>query len=96
MINEGLTIKGKPLKDHLEAKGHTEALDLFREPSRGSDHANKLNFRHFPARNRCFSGLKVPFCLQEGHCKEFEAPSERLYRWLMLQNTSGHDLRVFP
>lgn len=26
VINEGLTIKGKPLKDHLEAKGHTEAL----------------------------------------------------------------------
>ncbi|MFC1524419.1 Fic family protein [Thermodesulfobacteriota bacterium] len=27
MINEGLTIKGKPLKDHLEAKGHSEALE---------------------------------------------------------------------
>ncbi len=27
VINEGLTIKGKPLKDHLEAKGHTEALE---------------------------------------------------------------------
>jgi Fic family protein len=26
VLNEGLTIKGKPLKDHLEAKGHTEAL----------------------------------------------------------------------
>lgn len=26
VINEGLTIKGKPLKDHLEAKDHTEAL----------------------------------------------------------------------
>ncbi|MBU0728702.1 MAG: Fic family protein [Proteobacteria bacterium] len=27
VINQGLTIKGKPLKDHLEAKGHTEALE---------------------------------------------------------------------
>jgi Fic family protein len=27
VINEGLTIKGKPLKDHLEAKGHIEALE---------------------------------------------------------------------
>lgn len=27
VINEGLTIKGKPLKDHLEAKSHKEALD---------------------------------------------------------------------
>jgi Fic family protein len=31
VINEGLTIKGKPLKDHLEAKGHTEALEYLYE-----------------------------------------------------------------
>lgn len=27
VINEGITIKGKPLKDHLEAKNHFEALE---------------------------------------------------------------------
>ncbi len=27
VINEGITIKGKPLKDHLEAKNHHEALE---------------------------------------------------------------------
>lgn len=27
VINEGLTIKGKPFKDHLEVKGHKEALN---------------------------------------------------------------------
>ena len=27
VINEGITIKGKPLKDHLEAKDHNEALN---------------------------------------------------------------------
>ncbi|OGC16838.1 cell filamentation protein Fic, partial [candidate division WOR-1 bacterium RIFOXYA12_FULL_36_13] len=27
VINEGITIKGKPLKDHLEAKNHYEALE---------------------------------------------------------------------
>jgi len=27
VINEGITIKGKPLKDHLEVKNHKEALD---------------------------------------------------------------------
>lgn len=27
VISEGLTIKGKPLKDHLEATNHTEALE---------------------------------------------------------------------
>lgn len=26
VVSEGITIKGKPLKDHLEAKNHTEAL----------------------------------------------------------------------
>jgi len=31
VIEEGLTIKGKPLKDHLEAKNHKEALDFLYE-----------------------------------------------------------------
>lgn len=31
VINEGITIKGKPLKDHLEAKSHQEALDYLYE-----------------------------------------------------------------
>ena len=31
VINEGLTIKGKPLKDHLEAKDHHEALEMIYE-----------------------------------------------------------------
>lgn len=28
VVSEGITIKGKPLKDHLEAKNHTEALSF--------------------------------------------------------------------
>lgn len=28
VINEGITVKGKPLKDHLEAKNHYEALEF--------------------------------------------------------------------
>lgn len=31
VIQEGLTIKGKPLKDHLEAKDHHEALEFLHE-----------------------------------------------------------------
>jgi len=31
VINEGLTIKGKPLKDHIEAKSHKEALDYLHD-----------------------------------------------------------------
>lgn len=31
VIQEGLTIKGKPLKDHLEAKNHQEALEFLYE-----------------------------------------------------------------
>ena len=31
VINEGLTIKGRPLKDHLDAKDHYEALNYLYE-----------------------------------------------------------------
>lgn len=31
VLHEGITIKGKPLKDHLEAKDHREALDFLYE-----------------------------------------------------------------
>jgi Fic family protein len=31
VLQEGITIKGKPLKDHLEAKDHKEALDFLYE-----------------------------------------------------------------
>lgn len=31
VINEGLTVKGKPLKDHLEAKDHNSALEYLYE-----------------------------------------------------------------
>ena len=31
VIHEGITIKGKPLKDHLEAKDHHEALEFLHE-----------------------------------------------------------------
>lgn len=31
VIQEGITIKGKPLKDHLEAKNQKEALDFLYE-----------------------------------------------------------------
>lgn len=31
VLHEGMTIKGKPLKDHLEAKDHKEALDFLFE-----------------------------------------------------------------
>ena len=31
VLREGMTIRGKPLKDHLEAKDHREALDFLFE-----------------------------------------------------------------
>ncbi len=31
VINEGLTISGKPLKDHIEAVNHLQAIDFIRE-----------------------------------------------------------------
>lgn len=38
VLQEGMTIKGKPLKDHLEAKDHKEALDFLYELVSRSSH----------------------------------------------------------
>jgi len=39
VINEGITVKGKPLKDHLEAKNHYEALEFLSDlVERGKRH----------------------------------------------------------
>lgn len=35
VLEKGLTIGGKPLKDHLEALGHRDALHFVRNHSRG-------------------------------------------------------------
>ncbi len=37
VIEDGITIGGKPLKDHYEAVGHSEAFDLLYKLSKGSD-----------------------------------------------------------
>ena len=42
VINEGITIKGKPLKDHLEARSHKEALDYVYELI-GKDKRNTIS-----------------------------------------------------
>lgn len=40
VIQQGITVKGKPLKDHLEAKNHKEALDyLYEIIEKGSTYA---------------------------------------------------------
>ena len=39
VISEGLTIKGKPLKDHLEARSHAEALEYLYESVDKNRHA---------------------------------------------------------
>ncbi len=41
VINEGITVKNKPLKDHLEAKNHKEALDYLVDLTKKG---NKINF----------------------------------------------------
>src|SRR3990167_3956007 len=48
VINEGLTIKGKPLKDHLEAKDHSEALQWLYETvqSRGRHTISEMLIRN--------------------------------------------------
>jgi len=45
VINEGLTIKGKPLKDHIEAKSHKEALNyLYSLVEKGKHNTISENF----------------------------------------------------
>lgn len=45
VINEGITIKGKPLKDHIEAKSHKEALDyLYSLVENGKNNTLSENF----------------------------------------------------
>lgn len=51
VINEGLTIKGKPLKDHLEAKSHKEALDYLYE-SIEKDKKNTVSERFIRSLNQ--------------------------------------------
>lgn len=41
VLNEGVTIKGKPLKDHLEATNHKEALEFLYDLV---DHEKKITF----------------------------------------------------
>lgn len=38
VVNEGITIKGKPLKDHLEAKNHQAALEFLHERVENDKH----------------------------------------------------------
>lgn len=44
VLNEGITIKGKPLKDHLEATNHKEALDFLYDLV---GHGKKITFSEY-------------------------------------------------
>lgn len=48
VLNEGITIKGKPLKDHLEATNHKEALDFLYDLV---DHEKKITFSEHLIKN---------------------------------------------
>ena len=46
VIAKGLTVAGKPLKDHLEAVDHHEALGYVRDLARGSDPFTEMDVRN--------------------------------------------------
>ena len=46
VLEKGITVSGKPLKDHLEATGHNEALAYMRELGRGHDPVRELDIRN--------------------------------------------------
>ena len=45
VINEGLTISNKPMKDHLEAINHKEAIDFMRELADQDEPISELNIK---------------------------------------------------
>ena len=46
VLEKGITVSGKPLKDHLEAAGHAEALVYMRELARGGEPVRELDLRN--------------------------------------------------
>lgn len=46
VLNEGLTVSGKPLKDHKEVMGHATAIDLLYEIINGELTTNKIKQLH--------------------------------------------------
>ena len=65
VLAEGMTIKGKPLKDHLEATNHLEAIDYVYELSKGKsditvDHLLKMHQIVLKGIEKEFSGRYRP------------------------------------
>jgi Fic family protein len=46
VLEKGITVSGKPLKDHLEATGHSEALGYMRELAKGGEPVREGDIRN--------------------------------------------------
>ena len=46
VLEKGITVSGKPLRDHLEATGHNEALAYMRQLGRSADPVRELDIRN--------------------------------------------------
>lgn len=46
VLEKGITVSGKPLKDHLEATGHRDALVYMRELAAGSEPIREMDVRN--------------------------------------------------
>jgi Fic family protein len=46
VLEKGITVSGKPLKDHLEATGHIEALGYMRDLAKSSEPVRELDIRN--------------------------------------------------
>jgi Fic family protein len=46
VLEKGITVSGKPLKDHLEATGHLEALGYMRDLAKSSEPVRELDIRN--------------------------------------------------
>src|SRR5579883_2070047 len=46
VLEKGITVSGKPLKDHLEATGHLEALGYMRELAKSAEPVRETDIRN--------------------------------------------------
>lgn len=49
VINEGLTISGKPMREHLEAINHAEAIDYIRDFAKGQTEISERTIKEIHA-----------------------------------------------
>jgi Fic family protein len=69
VVEKGITIGGKPLKDHLEAINHVETIDFIRDLAMDERAINLSSMKFYLLKRRQFNTfkLKAEFCQVLAH-----------------------------